>query len=98
MPEYRLSDRAISQLDEIFDSSIERFGRYQTEAYWAGLTRTFDLLAEFPRMGRAADDVIAGLRRFRFQSHHIFYTIAQEHITIRSVLHVRQSVRPDLIE
>jgi toxin ParE1/3/4 len=96
--EYRLSIRAHADVLDIYAFSEERFGRYQAEAYHAGLERTFGLLADFPGIGVAADELVAGYRRFRFQSHYIFYTQEPDHILIRALIHVRQDLRPSLFE
>jgi toxin ParE1/3/4 len=74
MAEYRLTDRARADLIDIYDFTENRFGAYQADAYYAGLIRTFGLLADFPRIGQGVDELAAGYRRFRFQSHLIFYT------------------------
>jgi plasmid stabilization system protein ParE len=66
MANYRLSVQARSQLVDIFDFTERTFGQYQAEAYHAGLERTFDLLADFPRIGQSVDELAARLRRFRF--------------------------------
>ena len=84
MAEHRLTSRAEDDLDGIYEFSEARFGRYQAEAYLAGLKRTFDLLAHFPRMGIAADELMPGYRRFRFQSHYIFYTEEAGHVLERN--------------
>ena len=98
MPEFRLSNQAQANLVSIYEYSEQRFGAYQTEAYLAGLRRAFELLAEFPKMGRSADEVASGLRRFRFQSHYIVYRLEHDDVFIRAVIHVRRDLRPDLIE
>jgi plasmid stabilization system protein ParE len=49
-------------------------------------------------MGRLADEIAPGLRRFRFQSHYIVYSVEFDHILIRGLPHARQKLRPDLIE
>jgi len=61
--EYRLSVRAHADLLSICAFSEAKFGRYQAEAYHAGLERTFGLLADFPGIGVAADEIVAGYRR-----------------------------------
>ncbi len=74
MAEFRLNDRAASKLVDIYDFTEITFGRYQADAYQAGFERTFELLADFPRMGTDASELKMGFRRFRFQSHVIVYT------------------------
>jgi toxin ParE1/3/4 len=98
MANYRLSVHARSQLIDIFDFTERTFGRYQAEAYHAGLERTFDLLADFPRIGQSVDELAARLRRFRFQSHNIFYTEEAGDILIRAIYHHTQDIRPQLFE
>jgi toxin ParE1/3/4 len=75
MAEYRLTDRARADLINIYDFTENKFGTYQAEAYYAGLIRTFGLLADFPRIGQPIDELAAGYRRFRFQSHLISSSI-----------------------
>jgi toxin ParE1/3/4 len=96
--DYRLSLRARSDLLNIYAFSEAKFGRYQADAYHAGFERTFSLLADFPGIGTAADELVAGYRRFRFQSHYIFYTEEADHVLIRALIHVRQDLRPALFE
>jgi toxin ParE1/3/4 len=96
--EYRLSVRAHADILDIYAYSEAKFGHYQAEAYHAGLERTFGLLADFPGIGVAADELIAGFRRFRFQSHYVFYTQESDHVLIRALIHVRQDLRPALFE
>jgi toxin ParE1/3/4 len=96
--EYRLSIKARTDLINIYAFSDARFGRYQADAYHAGFERTFGLLAEFPGIGTNADELVPGYRRFRFQSHYIFYTEEADHVLIRVLIHVRQNLRPTLFE
>jgi toxin ParE1/3/4 len=96
--EYRLSVRARADLVHIYASSDANFGRYQADAYYSGLERTFGLIADFPGIGTNSDELVVGYRRFRFQSHYIFYSEEADHVLIRALIHVRQSLRPELFE
>ncbi|WP_375304694.1 type II toxin-antitoxin system RelE/ParE family toxin [Bradyrhizobium sp. A11] len=98
MAEYRLSERTRADLIAIYDFTESRFGKYQAEAYYAGLVRSFELLADFPLIGRQVDELAAGYRRFRFQSHLIFYTVQPDHVEIRAILHGAQDIRPQLFD
>jgi len=49
-------------------------------------------------MGVAADELLIGARRFRFQSHIVFYTEDGDSILIRALFHAAQNLRPDLFE
>ncbi|MGB8401476.1 type II toxin-antitoxin system RelE/ParE family toxin, partial [Bradyrhizobium sp.] len=87
MAEYRLTDRARADLIDIYDFTESKFGAYQADAYYTGLVRSFGLLADFPLIGQPVDELAAGYRRFRFQSHLIFYTVQPHWVEIRAVVH-----------
>jgi len=98
MAEYRLTQRARADLIDIYDFTEGKFGVYQAEAYYAGLVRSFGLLADFPRIGQTVDELAAGYRRFRFQSHLIFYSVQPDCVEIRAVVHAAQDIRPQLFD
>lgn len=98
MATYKLSERAENNLAEIYAYTEVNFGRYQADAYHAGFDRIFGLLAEFPRMGRDANELRIGLRRFSFQSHSIFDTEEADHVLIRAIIHHAQNLRPELFD
>ena len=98
MAEYRLSLQAEADVLSIYEWTEQRFGPYQAEAYSAGLERSFGLLADFPRMGTAVEELLSRLRRFRFQSHYIFYTEEAGHVLIRTLIHVKINLRDNIIE
>jgi toxin ParE1/3/4 len=94
--DYKLSRNAGLKLRDIFEYTDETFRRYQPDNYHAGLEKTFGLIAEFPRIGRAVDELFPGLRIFRFQSHHISYALEDDHVLIMQIFHVSQDIRPEL--
>jgi toxin ParE1/3/4 len=49
-------------------------------------------------MGRDTNEVRTGLRRFRFQSHLMFYTEEADHVLIRAIIHHAQNLRPELFD
>ncbi len=56
------------------------------------------LLADFPRIGQLAGELAPGLRRFRFQAHHVYYNEDGDRIVIRAVYHHSRDIRPELFE
>lgn len=98
MAEFRLTDHARADLIDIYDFTESKFGAYQADAYYSGLVRSFGLLADFPSIGQPVDELAAGYRRFRFQSHLIFYTVQPDHVEIRAVIHNAQDIRPQLFD
>jgi toxin ParE1/3/4 len=96
--EFKLSARAEADLLDIYEYTASVFGTYQADAYLGGLERTFDLLANFPRIGTSVNDTAPGYRRFRFQAHMVFYTEDQDGLVIRVILHHSREIRPDLFD
>ena len=60
MAEYRLTNRARADLIDIYDFTERNFGTYQADAYYAGLVRSFGLLADFPLIGQPVDELAEG--------------------------------------
>lgn len=98
MADYRISRQARQQIVDIGVFSAQRFGAYQAKAYHSGLERTFQLLADFPGIGVDASEILSGVRRFRFQSHLIYYSESPDGVLIRALFHVAQDVRKNMFE
>ncbi|WP_447969854.1 type II toxin-antitoxin system RelE/ParE family toxin [Nitrospira sp. M1] len=92
MAEYRLSHRAESDLNEIADYTIDRFGIKQARRYRDNLETCFQSLAENPLIGRSAAQLAPKLRRYEIQSHVVFYTPTDTGALIVRVLHERRDV------
>jgi toxin ParE1/3/4 len=73
-------------------------GAISADAYFAGLERTFGLLADFPGIGQSADNLVAGYRRFGFQAHFMFYSEDADGIVIRVLPHAAQDIRPEFFD
>jgi toxin ParE1/3/4 len=100
MVSFRLSTRADADILEIVAYTVKRFGIEQGRRYHDGLKRTFQVLAEHPAKGRAADDIAPGLRRWNYQSHVVFFRLDRDGVVIVRVLHqamdtARHSMKDD---
>ncbi len=94
---YRLTPRALSDLDAIADYSLDRWGPHQTEDYLRQLADRFQWLADNPSVGRPRDDVADEYRSFPEGKHVIFYLVMpEEEIAIIGVLHAAMDVTADL--
>ncbi len=92
MAKYRLTPRALSDLDAIADYSLESWGPRQTEDYLRKMADRFQWLADNPSIGRARDDIADGYRSFPEGKHVIFYLILPEEIAIIGVPHSAMDV------
>ena len=92
MNNYRLSRLAAADLEEIAEYTIGRFGTEQARQYRDDLKTCFVQLADNPALGRRAEQLISGLRRFEHQSHVVFYISESESLLIVRVLHSSMDV------
>ena len=95
---YKLSRAAEQSLSKIVAYTDATFGTMQTAAYVAGFEASFNLLVSYPRIGVASFEIKAGLRRYRHQSHYIFYSEQGDTLLIEELIHVRRSLRRDLFD
>ena len=81
----RLTPKAADDLDGIHEYTITNFGLEQARDYLNGLRRRFDDLAEHPVLGREADRLTPGLRRYPYHSHVVFYMPEDEGVLHESM-------------
>ena len=96
MAEYRFTRRAARDLEAIAEYTIDRFGIEQARHYRDQLGACFRQIADNPGLGRCAEQLGAGLRRYEYRSHIIFYQAVESDIMIVRVLHYRMDVRRHL--
>ncbi len=98
MAHYRISALARRHLKEIAEYTIEAYGENQAEAYLAGFESIFKLITSFPQMGAVAFELKHGLRRHKYQKHHVYYCSDVDGVLIEAVFHVAVNMRPELFE
>lgn len=93
---FRLTPRAVADIDAIADYTIETWGRGQLEKYLRSMNTRFDWLADNPFAGRERTDVHPGYRSFPQGNHVIFYIVSGDHIDIIGIPHKSMDIGPDL--
>jgi len=89
MPDCQFSHCAALDLEAIAEYTIKRFGLEQARRYRDELGVCFDQLAGNPKLGRRAEQLGEGLRRYEHRSHIIFYHQSGAKILIARILHYR---------
>jgi toxin ParE1/3/4 len=84
---YRLGPKATSDLEELFDYTVDTWGEQQAEDYVEELARCFQMLADSPGLGRPCDLISPSIRRFEQGKHVIFYKPDKNGILISRNLH-----------
>jgi len=89
---YRLSARAKSDLLEIAHSTQREWGEAQAKTYVGGLEKFCELLAGFPGIGRACDEIASQLKRMEHESHVIFFFPAEDGILVSRIFHKSRDI------
>jgi len=84
---YQLTDEAARDVEEILEYSVINFGAEQAQHYFEALKECIELLAENPRIGHSAEEILPDYLRFPFESHVIFYKIFPSSILVVRILH-----------
>ncbi|MBT8447558.1 MAG: type II toxin-antitoxin system RelE/ParE family toxin [Gammaproteobacteria bacterium] len=89
---YALRELAVSDLEEIWVYTGQRWGVEQAERYLESLFVCFEDLAGNPQLGRQRDEVKAGYRGFPQGRHVVFYLIVPTGIEVIAVVHQNADV------
>jgi toxin ParE1/3/4 len=87
---FRLSKDAKADLANIASYTVAQWGKTQAHDYINGLLERAQQLADQPLIGRQHSELGAGVLAFKYESHIIYYTRLESHITIVRILHKRQ--------
>lgn len=87
----RLSERAESDLSDIRNYTLTRFGADQTDHYLSGIEDAFVTLLAHPALGKPADHIRVGYRMIGAGSHIIYYRLSRDFIDIIAILHQRMN-------
>jgi toxin ParE1/3/4 len=93
---YTLSAKADGEIENIATASMREWGLVRAEKYILGLHRTFQVLTDFPDLGRDASNLRPGYRTMETASHSVFYRKAENVVLIVRVLHQRMDFRGHL--
>ena len=86
--EYKLSRRALQNIEDIAAYTLENFGLEQANAYITGLRYSFQLLAENPYMGRDFD---GRRRRYVYRQHVVYYTPTPNYVLVVEIRSGKQA-------
>ena len=86
MTPVELSREADADLDDILDYGIAAHGRERAETYLRTLAQGLDMIGDYPRLGRARNELRLELRDLPIAQHHIFYRFDCEPVLVARVL------------
>lgn len=86
MPEYRLSNAAEQDLEEIYAYTFLEFGEQRADAYFESLEDCLQKLADQPSLGMDVSALRKDYSRFIHQRHSIYYTTSKQGILVIRIL------------
>jgi len=94
--EFWLRPQARSDLDTIWDYTVQSWGVQQSRSYIAEIRDTCGKLAENPGLGKCRNELYKELRVFPSGKHLIFYLTIAEGIDVIRILHERMDTHNQL--
>ncbi len=83
----RISKLALRDVEEVFDYTVERWGKEQAETYVAAIWESFEKIQKTPHRWRLRDDVYPQCRICFSGRHAVLYRIQGKRVEIGRVLH-----------
>lgn len=97
MSNYRISKKAIEDLDNIWLYTQENWSVTQADRYYNLLIAEIEYIALNPNAGKDISRIRAGYWSSQVKSHLIFYKVATDHtVEIIRILHQRMDVKRHL--
>jgi toxin ParE1/3/4 len=94
MAKYRITNKAIKDLEDIWNYTVESWSEKQADLYYEMLIDGFQYIADNPACGKNYVDIAANLYGFIANKHIIFYSvISQNEIEIIRILHGRMDLK-----
>jgi toxin ParE1/3/4 len=90
---YRISEKAIKDIDEIWLYTLETWSQHQADRYYKLLIEEMEYISKHFEGGKSAEHIQHGYRYSKVKSHLIFYKKAEDgYIEIIRVLHQRMDI------
>ena len=94
MTKYRLTNKAVDDLTQIWNYTFDRWSESQADKYYQMLIDNFNEVASNPDLGNNYSEVTENLLGFRAGRHIIFYRrIEENEIEIIRILHEQMDLK-----
>ncbi len=94
---YRLRPKAQNDLDEIWDYTHANWGRSQARTYIKKIKRACIRIASNPNIGKAREEILAGLHVSTVEKHMLCYFIDDTQIDVLRILYRRMDVESRIV-
>ena len=99
MAKYRITNKAIIDLEDIWNYTVETWSEKQADLYYEMLISCCQHIADNPACGKNYDKITEDLYGFMANKHIIFYrVVSQGEIEIIRILHGRMDLKNRICE
>jgi toxin ParE1/3/4 len=99
MADYRLTKKAVEDLTDIWNYTIENWSENQADIYYQLLINSIREIAHKPYIGKKYSGILDNLKGLKIGRHIIFYHEISEHIVeIIRILHEQMDLKNRIIE
>jgi len=95
---YVISKKAISDLEEIWLYTVEKWSVDQADRYYNLIFDEIDFICKNTKAGKSMEHVRKGYRASKVKSHLIFYRIQNNTVEVIRVLHERMDIKTRLTD
>ncbi len=97
MAKYYFTNKAVEDLTEIWNYTVETWSEKQAEKYYNLLIFSCNELAKNPNLGKNYEIITKGILGYKAGEHIIFYTvISKNEIEVARILHVMMDLKSKL--
>ena len=94
MAKYKLTIKAVDDLSNIWNYTLEIWSEKQADKYYNMLVDSFNEIARNPKLGKNYSDIIENILGIRAGRHIIFYRKTQDYeIEITRILHEQMDLK-----
>jgi len=99
MAEFKLTNKAVEDLSEIWEYTFEVWSEKQADKYFDALISNCQEIAENPDLGKNYEGISKQLLGLKTNRHIIFYrTLDQDYVEITRILHERMDLKKKITE
>jgi toxin ParE1/3/4 len=95
---YRLSPRALQDLEEIWLYTFQQWSATQANSYVSDILSACKGLVSGEKIGMNAEDIRNGYWKYFNGSHSIYYKFTGQHLDVMRILHQSRDVKTHLSE
>lgn len=94
MAKYKLTNKAVEDLTNIWNYTLEKWSEKQADKYYNMLVDNFNEIARNPGLGKNYSDIIDSILGFRVGRHIIFYRqVRDNEIEVTRILHEQMDLK-----